>query len=42
MKYNVWSSTKSGNQTLNNAFKKAKEEGGDVFLIFRYNKLFNC
>jgi len=37
IKYNVWSSTKTGNQTLNNAYKKAKEEGGDVYLIFSTN-----
>jgi len=37
IKYNVWSSTKTGNQTLNNAYKKAKEEGGEVYLIFSTN-----
>lgn len=37
IKYNVWTSTKSGNQTLNNAYKVAKEKGGDVYLLFSTN-----
>jgi len=37
IKYNVWSSTNSGNQTLNNSYKKSKEQGGDVYLIFSCN-----
>lgn len=37
IKYNVWTSTKSGNQTLNNAYKLAKEKGGDVYLFFSCN-----
>ena len=37
IKYNVWSSTKSGNHTLNNSYKQAKEQGGEVYLIFSCN-----
>lgn len=37
IKYNVWTSTKIGNQTLNNAYKKCKENGGDVYLFFSSN-----
>ena len=37
IKYNVWTSTKGGNQTLNNAFKACKEKGGDVYLFFSSN-----
>ncbi len=37
IKYNVWSSTKSGNITLNNAYKLAKEKGGNVYLFFSCN-----
>jgi hypothetical protein len=37
VKYNVWTSTKTGNQTLNNSFKIAKERGGDVYLFFSCN-----
>lgn len=37
IKYNVWSSTKAGNQTLNNSYKQAKSEGGDVYLFFSCN-----
>lgn len=34
IKYNVWSSTKQGNQTLNNAYKYTAEKGGSVYLFF--------
>jgi hypothetical protein len=37
IKYSVWSSTKTGNQTLNNAFKMTKERGGHVYLFFSCN-----
>jgi hypothetical protein len=37
VKYNVWTSTKSGNQTLNNAYFSAKENGGEVYLLFSCN-----
>jgi hypothetical protein len=37
IKYNVWSSTKNGNQTLSNAFKMTKEKGGNVYLFFSCN-----
>jgi hypothetical protein len=37
IKYNVWTSTKSGNQTLNNAFKLAQENGGSVYLFYSCN-----
>jgi len=37
IKFNVWSSTKSGNQALNNAYKLAKSQGGEVYLFFSSN-----
>ncbi len=37
IKYNVWTSTKSGNQTLNSAFKMTQEKGGQVYLFFSCN-----
>lgn len=37
IKYNLWSSTKNGNQTLDNAFKITKEKGGNVYLFFSCN-----
>jgi hypothetical protein len=37
IKYNVWTSTKGGNQTLNNAYLKAKELGSEVYLFFSTN-----
>ncbi len=37
IKYNVWTSTKNGNQTLSNAYKLVKERGGDVYLFFSCN-----
>jgi len=37
IKYNVWSSTKTGNKTLNNAFKLTKDNGGAVYLFFSCN-----
>ena len=37
IKYNVWSSTKTGNQTLNSAFKFTEEQGGHVYLFFSCN-----
>jgi hypothetical protein len=37
IKYNLWSSTKNGNQTLNNAFNVTKEKGSHVYLFFSCN-----
>lgn len=37
IKYNLWSSTKNGNLTLDNAFKLTKEKGGYVYLFFSCN-----
>lgn len=37
IKYNVWTSTKNGNQTLSNAFKMTKEKGGHVYLLYSCN-----
>ena len=37
IKYSLWCSTNSGNQTLNEAFRKTKEEGGEVYLFFSCN-----
>jgi hypothetical protein len=37
IKYKVWSSTKTGNQTLTNAYKLTKEQGGEVYLLFSCN-----
>ena len=37
IKYNVWSSSKTGNQTLNSAYKLTKEKGGHVYLFFSCN-----
>jgi hypothetical protein len=37
IKYSVWSSTKTGNQTLNNAYIMTKEKGGYVYLLFSCN-----
>ena len=37
IKYQVWTSTKNGNQTLENSFNQAKSKGGDVFLFFSCN-----
>src|SRR5690349_3598000 len=37
IKYNVWTSTKGGNQTLNNAYNTTKEKGGHVYLFFSCN-----
>ena len=37
IKYNVWTSTKNGNQTLDTAFKMSQEKGGDVYLFFSCN-----
>ena len=34
IKYNVWSSTKNGNITLNNYFNTTKNNNGDVYLFF--------
>jgi hypothetical protein len=34
IKYNLWSSSKNGNNTLNNAF----QNGGNVYLLFSCNK----
>jgi hypothetical protein len=37
IKYSVWSSTKNGNQTLNNAYNLTKEQNGSVYLLFSTN-----
>jgi YTH domain-containing family protein len=37
IKYNVWTSTKSGNQTLSSAFKLTEEKVGHVYLFFSTN-----
>jgi signal recognition particle GTPase len=37
IKYNVWSSTKTGNQTLSNSYRATKEKGGFVYLFFSTN-----
>jgi len=37
IKYNLWSSTKTGNQTLNNSFIKTKENQGESYLFFSCN-----
>ncbi len=37
IKYNIWTSTKNGNQTLTNSYKIAKERGGEVYLFFSCN-----
>ena len=37
IKYKVWTSTKTGNQTLNNAYKLTKEQGGEVYLLYSTN-----
>lgn len=37
IKYSLWSSTKAGNKTLNEAFLKTKEQGGNVYLFFSCN-----
>jgi hypothetical protein len=37
IKYNVWSSTKNGNQTLSYAFKMTRENQGYVYLFFSCN-----
>ena len=38
IKYGVWSSSKSGNITLSNAFNITKEKGSFVYLFFSCNK----
>ncbi len=37
IKYNVWSSTKTGNQTLDNSYKHTTEKGGEVYLLYSCN-----
>ena len=37
IKYKVWSSTKTGNQALNSAYKATKEAGGELYLYFSCN-----
>ena len=37
IKYGVWSSSKNGNTTLNNAFNASHEKGGEVYLFFSCN-----
>lgn len=37
IKYSLWSSTKAGNKTLNEAFLNAKANNGEVYLFFSCN-----
>jgi len=37
IKYSLWSSTKAGNKTLNEAYKLTKEKGEFVYLFFSCN-----
>ena len=37
IKYGVWSSSKNGNLTLNDAFNSSHEKGGEVYLFFSCN-----
>ena len=37
IKYNLWSSTKTGNQTLNNSFNSTKANSGETYLFFSCN-----
>jgi len=37
IKYGLWTSTKSGNYTLNNAFRITSQNGGYVYLFFSTN-----
>lgn len=37
IKYGLWTSTKSGNQTLDSAYKLCNSRGGEVYLIFSCN-----
>jgi hypothetical protein len=37
IKYGVWSSTKTGNQTLDAALKITSDKGGSVYLLFSCN-----
>jgi len=37
IKYGVWSSTKTGNQTLDRSFKFTAENNGSVYLVFSCN-----
>jgi hypothetical protein len=37
IKYSLWSSTKVGNKTLNDAFLETREKGGSVILFFSCN-----
>jgi hypothetical protein len=37
IKYNIWTSTKSGNQSLNAAYQMTEEIGGYVYLFFSCN-----
>jgi len=37
IKYGVWSSSKNGNLTLNDAFYSSHEKGGEVYLFFSCN-----
>lgn len=37
IKYKVWSSTKTGNSTLSNAYKLTKEQGGEIYLFYSCN-----
>jgi hypothetical protein len=38
IKYNVWSSTQSGNRRLDQAYRDASSKGGPVYLFFSVNK----
>jgi hypothetical protein len=37
IKYGLWTSTKSGNYTLNNAFRTTAQNGGHVYLLYSTN-----
>merc|ERR1712032_448251 len=37
IKYNLWSSTKTGNSTLDESFRNTKENGADTYLFFSTN-----
>jgi hypothetical protein len=37
IKYNIWASTKPGNLTLDNAYKRAQEKNSNVYLFFSSN-----
>jgi len=37
IKYSLWSSTKAGNKTLNEAFRETKDKGANVYMFFSCN-----